>query len=199
MFNEVKQAVTLEAALQRYLPQLELRPSGVNLVGQCPFHTEKTGSFSVHTRKQIWKCFGCGLGGTVIDLVMATYNCDKVEAARTLAEDFGVWIPGGMPHPRTLEERRKFAQARREAQERAEERQLEEAFNAWCDLVYARLALFHRTAHWVLRHAEDPFVFAEIINQLPQIENHLDLLLYGSDEAKLDYFLHCEEAQEWVS
>ena len=50
----------------------------------CPFHTEKTASFSINTSKQIWKCFGCGKGGDVISLVQELLNCNAYEAAKQI-------------------------------------------------------------------------------------------------------------------
>ena len=189
--------MTLDQALARYLPHVELRAAGVNLVGRCPFHSEKTGSFTVNTRKQIWKCFGCGLGGTVIDLVMAAYNCDKVEAARTLAEDFGVWVPGNMVHPKSLVERRKIAAARRETETRNEERQLEDAFERWCKLAYTQIALVYRCGERAVRTAKNPFELSDVAHWLPRLGHYLDILLYGSDNEKLEFFLS-EEARMWA-
>lgn len=65
---------------------VELRKAGANYVGRCPFHKEKTGSFTVHPRNNHWKCYGCGLGGNVIDFVMKKQGCDFIEAVKYVAE-----------------------------------------------------------------------------------------------------------------
>lgn len=63
-----------------------LKKSGKNYWGLCPFHNEKTPSFSVTQEKQLFKCFGCGEGGNVITFIMKTRNLGFNEALRILAE-----------------------------------------------------------------------------------------------------------------
>jgi DNA primase len=62
-------------------------------VGLCPFHSEKSGSFSVHARLQIFKCFGCGKGGDVFSFLMDYSGLSFVEALHQLAEQHGIAIP----------------------------------------------------------------------------------------------------------
>lgn len=199
----MKQAVTLDQALARYLPHVELRAAGVNLVGRCPFHEEKAASFTVNPRRQIWKCFGCGAGGTVIDLVMAACSCDKVEAARTLAEDFGVWVPGlrDKPQLKTAAQRRQEHEKRRKAMAETNHRMKKQAamawFNSWCHEAYKILALLYRNGERALRTAKDPFVLADIAHALPLIGHYMDILLYGSDQEKLELFKN-REVRRWL-
>jgi DNA primase len=73
---------------------VRLRKQGsVRFVGLCPFHTEKTPSFSVHHGLQIFKCFGCGKGGDVFNFVMETQGLTFYEALRSLAERHGIPMP----------------------------------------------------------------------------------------------------------
>ncbi|AGK97092.1 DNA primase [Clostridium pasteurianum] len=65
---------------------VKLKRSGRNYMGLCPFHSEKSPSFSVSVDKQIYKCFGCGEAGNVITFVMKTKNLSFIEAVKTLAE-----------------------------------------------------------------------------------------------------------------
>ncbi|MCY6354869.1 DNA primase [Clostridium sp. ZS2-4] len=65
---------------------IQLKRSGRNFVGICPFHNEKTPSFSVSQDKQIYKCFGCGEAGNVITFVMKTKNMPFIEALKYLAD-----------------------------------------------------------------------------------------------------------------
>jgi DNA primase len=65
---------------------VRLKRAGRNFSGLCPFHSEKTPSFSVSQDKQIYKCFGCGEAGNVITFVMKTKNLPFVEAAKLLAD-----------------------------------------------------------------------------------------------------------------
>ena len=67
--------------------------SGANLFGLCPFHSEKTPSFSVNRDKQIYHCFGCGKGGGVISFVMEIENLSYPEAVAFLARRAGMQMP----------------------------------------------------------------------------------------------------------
>ncbi len=72
---------------------VKLEKKGKNYFGRCPFHNEKTGSFSVEPVKQIFHCFGCGKGGNVIHFIMAIENLDFVEAIKLLADRARIQIP----------------------------------------------------------------------------------------------------------
>ena len=71
---------------------VELKKKGRNFFGLCPFHNEKTSSFSVNQEKQIFKCFGCGKGGSSIDFIMQKENLEFVEALSFIAEKYGIEI-----------------------------------------------------------------------------------------------------------
>ena len=70
-----------------------LKRSGSNLTGLCPFHSEKTPSFSVSPAKKFFYCFGCGAGGDAITFVMKTENLDYPQAVEFLAKRAGITIP----------------------------------------------------------------------------------------------------------
>lgn len=72
---------------------VKLKKSGSNYFGLCPFHNEKSGSFSVSPSKQMYYCFGCGAGGNVITFIMEYENYTFMEAVRMLAERAGVELP----------------------------------------------------------------------------------------------------------
>ena len=72
---------------------VKLRRTGSNFSGLCPFHNEKTPSFSVSPSLGIYKCFGCGEGGDVFDFVMKMDGVGFEEAVRTLAERYHIAIP----------------------------------------------------------------------------------------------------------
>lgn len=72
---------------------VHLTPKGGNLWGLCPFHTEKTPSFSVSRDKQIYHCFGCGKGGGVISFIMEMENLPFPDAVRLLAQRAGMEVP----------------------------------------------------------------------------------------------------------
>lgn len=70
-----------------------LKKAGRYYVGLCPFHKEKTPSFTVNPEKQIYRCYGCGEGGNVYSFLMKVNNCTFPEAVRHLASRAGVEIP----------------------------------------------------------------------------------------------------------
>lgn len=74
---------------------VRLERKGKNYFGLCPFHNEKTPSFSVDTGKQLYYCFGCGKGGSVIQFIMEAENLDYIEAIKLLAERVKIQLPEG--------------------------------------------------------------------------------------------------------
>ncbi|MBQ4480573.1 MAG: DNA primase [Victivallales bacterium] len=74
--------------------QLELKPAGGNTwKACCPFHHEKTPSFHIDTSKQVYHCFGCGEGGSIVTLVKKLVNTDFVGAMQWLAQRYNITIP----------------------------------------------------------------------------------------------------------
>ncbi len=76
-----------------------LKKRGVNLIGLCPFHNEKTPSFSVSAPKGIFKCFGCGKGGNVVNFLMEHEHYTYPEALRYLAQKYSIEIEEEKPTP----------------------------------------------------------------------------------------------------
>ena len=74
---------------------VNLKKKGSNYFGLCPFHNEKSASFSVTPSKQMYYCFGCGAGGNVISFIMEYENYSFMEAIQYLAERAGVELPEG--------------------------------------------------------------------------------------------------------
>lgn len=72
---------------------IRLKKTGSNFMGLCPFHNEKTPSFSVSQSKQMYHCFGCGVGGNVYTFIMEYENYNFVEALKFLAERAGISLP----------------------------------------------------------------------------------------------------------
>ena len=85
--DQVRSAADIVKVVGDYV---KLRKAGANYVGLCPFHAEKTPSFAVHPVKQIFHCFGCGVGGDVFKFVMLIENLSFPEALERLAEKVGV-------------------------------------------------------------------------------------------------------------
>lgn len=82
--------VDIVALIDKYVP---LKKVGANYVARCPFHAEKTPSFSVSPGKQFYHCFGCGAGGNAISFLMGFSHLDFVEAVEDLAVWAGVAVP----------------------------------------------------------------------------------------------------------
>ncbi len=97
--EKVKQQADIVRIVGDYV---RLRKSGQNFVGLCPFHSEKTPSFAVHPTKQIFHCFGCGVGGDVFKFVMDIEKLTFPEAMKLVADKAGVHLPER--RPRTPEE-----------------------------------------------------------------------------------------------
>lgn len=89
--SEVAERNSIEDVVSQYV-SLSKR-SGANLFGLCPFHNEKTPSFSVSPAKQIYHCFGCGKGGGVINFIMEMENLSFPESVEFLAKRVGMAIP----------------------------------------------------------------------------------------------------------
>jgi DNA primase len=103
--DRVKQQADIVRVIGEYV---RLKKSGQNFTGLCPFHSEKSPSFAVHPVKQIYHCFGCGVGGDVFKFVMEVDKCPFPEAIRIVAEKCGIPVP--QPKERSPEERRENQQ-----------------------------------------------------------------------------------------
>ena len=90
IIEEVRQANDIVDILSQYV---HLKRSGRNFFGLCPFHNEKSPSFSVSPDKQIFHCFGCGVGGNVFTFLTKIEGINFVEAVRTLAERANIQLP----------------------------------------------------------------------------------------------------------
>ena len=103
--DKVKQQADIVRVVGDYV---RLKKSGANFTGLCPFHAEKSPSFAVHPTKQIYHCFGCGVGGDVFKFVMEMEKCAFPEAIRIVAEKCSIPIP--RPKERSPEERKENQQ-----------------------------------------------------------------------------------------
>src|ERR1700759_897111 len=88
--QQLKAQVDIAAVVSDYV---RLRRAGNRLTGLCPFHNEKTPSFSIYTDHQFFKCFGCDAKGDVFNFVMMIEGLTFWEALRKLAEQHGVALP----------------------------------------------------------------------------------------------------------
>lgn len=89
VINEIKYRNDIETAISQYVV---LKRRGKNLVGLCPFHSEKTPSFTVYPENGSFYCFGCGVGGDVFTFTGLIENLDYIESVKLLAEKSGIAI-----------------------------------------------------------------------------------------------------------
>ena len=103
--QEILETAKVEEVIQDYVT---LKRRGVNMIGLCPFHNEKTPSFTVSPSKNIYKCFGCGKGGNAVQFLMEHENMTFPEALRHLAAKFNIEIEETETSAEALEERHYF-------------------------------------------------------------------------------------------
>ena len=85
--EKVRQAADIVEIVSGYV---ELKQRGRNFFVLCPFHNEKTPSFSVNPDKQIFKCFGCGVGGGSINFVMEVEKLEFIDSIKKLAQNYNI-------------------------------------------------------------------------------------------------------------
>ena len=90
IIEEIKFRNNIEQVVSSYIT---LKRAGSNFNGSCPFHSEKTPSFTVFPSTQSFYCFGCGAGGDAITFIMRMENLDYISAVRLLAERSGIKLP----------------------------------------------------------------------------------------------------------
>src|SRR5580700_8978591 len=91
--EQLKSSVDIVKTIQGYGVKLKRTGSAGRYLGLCPFHTEKTPSFNVNATMQRYKCFGCGVGGDVLNFVMELERISFFEALKLLAETNGIPMP----------------------------------------------------------------------------------------------------------
>lgn len=87
--DKIFSAAKIEEVVGDYV---SLRKRGANLIGLCPFHNEKTGSFTVSPSKGIYKCFGCGVSGNAVGFIMEIEQCSYVDALKQLGKKYHIEI-----------------------------------------------------------------------------------------------------------
>ena len=181
--DDLHDRLNIVDVVSAYLP---LKKKGTNYWGLCPFHHEKTPSFSVNESKQIFHCFGCGAGGTVIDFVMKLFDIPFRQAILRINADFALGLTWDKPDPAV---RSAVLEARRwESQRKAELERLEGK--------HQELAAEHRYWWNVLKHfsptkgdIEAGYIhplYIEAAKKQPHLEYLLDELEETIVEVKAD-------------
>lgn len=110
--QELKYKTDIEDVISTYV---SLKRRGSTLVGLCPFHNEKTGSFTVYPETQSFYCFGCGAGGDAIGFLKRIENLDYMDAVKLLADRAGMQIPNEGFDDSLSKKRRRVLEINREA------------------------------------------------------------------------------------
>lgn len=100
--QEILETAKIEDIVEEFV---NLRRRGVNMIGLCPFHNEKTPSFTVSPAKNIFKCFGCGQGGNPVQFLMEHESISFPEALRYLAAKYNIEIEETVTSQESIEER----------------------------------------------------------------------------------------------
>lgn len=108
--NAVRDAADMAAEVGRYT---DLKRNGAQMMGLCPFHDERSPSFSVDPQDKLYHCFGCGVAGDVFGFVMEKEGLQFAEAVEALADRYGVELQREQEDPR--------AEARRQARQRLQQ------------------------------------------------------------------------------
>lgn len=179
---KIKDGISALDACQRY-------GIGVNRAGfaRCLFHQEKTPSMKVYAGTGGFHCFGCGAGGSVIDLVMQAFKIDVPSACQMLNRDFGLGLDLEDRPRRRMTKGEQLAQAKKEYEERRARKKaeqhltaLESAYNeAECEAIK------------VLRDVAffDPKrVSGEITNEYAEAVRRLPVVLYEAEEAERELY-----------
>lgn len=110
--QELKMRCDITDVISSYV---NLKKAGRNLVGLCPFHNEKTPSFSVSPQNGFFHCFGCGVGGDVITFIKRIENLDYLDAVKLLAQRAGMAVPEENGNKGMTALRNRIYEANREA------------------------------------------------------------------------------------
>lgn len=112
IIEKVKDSSDIVEIVSDYVP---LKKAGANYVGLCPFHNEKTPSFTVSETKQFFHCFGCGEGGDAITFVMKKENLEFIDAIKLLANKYGIEIEEKNLDQKYINEKERAYEINREA------------------------------------------------------------------------------------
>jgi len=197
-FDAIKETLQITDVLTFY--SVDVRRANKAL---CPLHNEKTPSFTIYTNNNSWHCFGCGVGGSAIDFVMAYYGLDALAAAKTLDMDFSLGLFDYKP---THEERNQQSALRHEKQAY---KGLAETFETYMSKAYIILCDYlHLLSDWKVIYAPkvpeelntaSP-LFVEACHQLDYIEYLLDGLTAADYDEQINFYqTHRKELVEIAS
>ncbi|MBA3030862.1 MAG: hypothetical protein FP816_18890 [Desulfobacteraceae bacterium] len=169
--STIKKTIDIFAVVSEVV---QLRNTGKNFTGLCPFHQEKTPSFFVFPEKQRFHCFGCGEGGDVFDFIQKLHGFSFREALTHLGIERGGVTP----------------QIKKEILIRKHRQQLVKQFRAWENKAADQMAMLVRCTRYVMSKATADHVerYSELWHILPVWEHFHEILCTGNDEEKYHLF-----------
>ncbi|MBQ8182606.1 MAG: DNA primase [Clostridia bacterium] len=168
--DRLRDSNDIESVIAGYV---DLRRRGKTLTGLCPFHNEKTPSFTVYPDTSSYYCFGCGAGGDVINFVRHIENLDYIEAVKLLADRAGIKMPDDKVDDSASNLRRRIYSANREAARFFHETLFTEAGKGQLDYLRRRNISMKMIKHFGLGAAPDDW---------HALENHLKSKGFNRDE-----------------
>lgn len=145
-------------------PYVELRRRGKNLIGLCPFHNEKTPSFTVYPDSQSFYCFGCGAGGEIISFTRRIENLDFYEAVKSLADRSGMSLPEDGFDDSLIVKRKRMLEMNKEAARFFHETLMSDKGKTALDYYFKRGYTMSTIKHFGLGYAPDSW--RELLNHL---------------------------------
>ncbi len=168
--DRLRDSNDIESVIAGYI---DLRRRGKTLTGLCPFHNEKTPSFTVYPETSSYYCFGCGAGGDVINFVRNIENLDYIEAVKFLADRAGIKMPDDKYDDTASDLRRRIYAANREAARFFHETLFTEEGKQQLDYLKRRNVPMRMIKHFGLGAAPDDW---------HALENHLKAKGFNRDE-----------------
>lgn len=154
--QELIQRSDIETVVASYV---RLKRRGRNLVGLCPFHGEKTPSFTLYPENNSFYCFGCGVGGSVITFIQKIENLDYIDAVKLLAQRAGMRMPETAEDDASARLRTRILEANRQAARLYHQTLYSPAGKAALDYYHSRGYTDKTIRHFGLGFAPDSFHF----------------------------------------
>jgi DNA primase len=197
IFEEIKKSVSITEVCNDYGIQFDR-----NNKAACPFHKEKSPSFTVYPATNSFNCFGCGVGGTVIDLISQFESISPLEAVKQISADYNIPLPIGdisheqrQSHIKGINER-KAAQSLVNALDEWEQR----AFDVLCrakNQMEADIQQYAPKSEAELNKIHPRFMLA--VHWLDYVQHLTDLLMFADFETKLKFYKeHGTEVEQLV-
>ena len=194
-FDTIKEALKIDDIVAFY--GVEVKRSNQAL---CPFHNEKTPSFTIYPKTNSFKCFGCGAGGSVIDFVMQIHGMDALDAAKKLDIDYSL----GLFDHQSSQEEMHLQRTQRKAN-----KGLDKAFKGYIDKAYSLLCDYlHLLQDWKIIYAPKAkdeldkvnHFFIEACHRLDYTEYLIDCLLNADIDEQIEFYqTHRKELQNIVA